>query len=193
MSLSEIIAKKYKNQMHVRELRTPEEAAQVLVRDTKDFNVNDGEYTEGTNQEQKAYQEELGNVETNLAGTWSDLGKLKQSLWQKLHKINVVQEEKKSTSLAQIATVEESKEIKEQKVKDEYLNRPLSDRMYDSVQKLEVIGENLYQYGNLEKSGMKLYEVDNTVIIILIVVVALLLCVCFMCCCTCCVLGSAAS
>lgn len=49
MSLSEIIAKKYKNQMHVRELRTPEEAAQVLVRDTKDFNVNDGEYTEGTN------------------------------------------------------------------------------------------------------------------------------------------------
>lgn len=55
MSLSEIIALKYKKQMHVRELRTPEEAAQVLVKDTKDFNVNDGEYTEGTNQMQKAY------------------------------------------------------------------------------------------------------------------------------------------
>ena len=65
--------------------------------------------------------------------------------------------------------------------------------MYDSAQKLEIIGENLYQYGNLDKSGIKLYEVDNAVIIILIVVVALLLCVCFMCCCTCCVLGSAAS
>ena len=49
MSLSEIIARKYKKQMHVRELKTPEEAAQVLVRDTKDFNVNDGEYTEGSN------------------------------------------------------------------------------------------------------------------------------------------------
>lgn len=111
MSLSEIIARKYKKQMHVRELRTPEEAAQVLVRDTKEFNVNDADLTEGTNQEQKAYQEELGNVETNLAASWSDLGSLKQALWQKLHKINEVQQEKKATNLAQVATIQESKEI----------------------------------------------------------------------------------
>lgn len=96
--------------MHVRELRTPEEAAQVLVKDTKDFNVNDGEYTEGTSQMQKAYSDELGSVETNLAPSWTDLGSLKQTLWQKLHKINEIKQEKKATNLAQIATVQESKE-----------------------------------------------------------------------------------
>ena len=140
MSLSEIIALKYKKQMHVRELRTPEEAAQVLVRDTKSFNVNDGEYTEGTKQVQQAYQAELGNVETNLAASWSDLGSLKQKLWQKLHKITEIKQEKKATNLAQIATIQESKEEKEQKVKNDYLNRPLKDRMLDSATKLQVIG-----------------------------------------------------
>jgi len=51
LSISEIIAKKYKKQMHVRNLKTPEEAAQVLVKDAKKFNVNNEQFTEGSPEE----------------------------------------------------------------------------------------------------------------------------------------------
>lgn len=51
MSISELIAKKYKKDIKVNELKTPDEAAKVLIKDTKSFNVNSDEYTEGTKQE----------------------------------------------------------------------------------------------------------------------------------------------
>jgi len=47
MSISEIIAQKYKRQIKVNELKSPEEAAQVLIKDTKQFDVNNVAYTEG--------------------------------------------------------------------------------------------------------------------------------------------------
>lgn len=68
MSLSEIIAKRYSRKVH--KIKTPQEAAKVLIRDTTDFNVNSVEYTEGTSQEQAAALEKLGNIETDLAPTW---------------------------------------------------------------------------------------------------------------------------
>ena len=37
-------------------IRSPEEAAKILVKDTKDFNVNSQEYTEGSKEEQEAAQ-----------------------------------------------------------------------------------------------------------------------------------------
>lgn len=35
MSLSEIIAQKYKNKVKVHRLKTPEEAAKIIIKDTK--------------------------------------------------------------------------------------------------------------------------------------------------------------
>lgn len=67
-------------------IRTPEEAAKVLIKDTQEFDVNSRDYAEGTKEEQEAAQQKLGNIETNLASRWKDIGEVKQRLWEKLHK-----------------------------------------------------------------------------------------------------------
>lgn len=84
MSLSEIIARKYTRKVH--KIRTPEEAAKVLIKDTQEFDVNSKDYAEGTKEEQEAAQKQLGNIETNLASHWKDIGEVKQRLWEKIHK-----------------------------------------------------------------------------------------------------------
>ena len=48
MSLAQIIALRYKSKIKINNLKTPEDAATVMIRDTKEFNVNDLAYTEGT-------------------------------------------------------------------------------------------------------------------------------------------------
>ena len=48
MSISELIAQKYKKNIKVHELRTPDQAAKVMIKDTKLFDVNSQEYTDGT-------------------------------------------------------------------------------------------------------------------------------------------------
>ena len=73
---------------------TPEEAAKIMIKDTKEFDVNNQEYTEGSKEEQDLYQSELGNVETNLSETWADLGKVKQNLWQKLNTVKTTLRDK---------------------------------------------------------------------------------------------------
>jgi len=83
LSLSEIIARKYARTVH--QIRTPEEAAKVLVKDTQEFDVNSQAYAEGSKEEQEAAQKKLENIETNLASKWKDIGEVKQRLWQKLH------------------------------------------------------------------------------------------------------------
>lgn len=75
MSLSEIIARKYTRKVH--KIRSPEEAAKILIKDTTEFNVNAQEYTEGSKEEQEAAQKKLGNIETNLATKWKDIGEVK--------------------------------------------------------------------------------------------------------------------
>ena len=51
MSISELIAQKYKKNIKVNKLKTPDEAAKFLIKDTSSFNVNAVEYTEGTSQD----------------------------------------------------------------------------------------------------------------------------------------------
>jgi len=75
LSLSEIIARKYTRKVH--KIRSPEEAAKILIKDTTEFNVNAQEYTEGSKEEQEAAQKKLGNIETNLATKWKDIGEVK--------------------------------------------------------------------------------------------------------------------
>lgn len=58
-----------------------------MIKDTKSFDVNSEEYTEGTPQEQADMQKRLGKIETNLAGSWKDLSTVKQNLWNKLHQV----------------------------------------------------------------------------------------------------------
>jgi hypothetical protein len=48
MSVSEIIAERYKNDMKINKLTTPEEAAQIVIKDTKEFDVNSEDYFEGS-------------------------------------------------------------------------------------------------------------------------------------------------
>ena len=51
MSISEIIAKKYTRKVH--KIKTPEEAAKLLIKDTKLFDVNRPDYSEGSQEEQE--------------------------------------------------------------------------------------------------------------------------------------------
>jgi hypothetical protein len=74
MSLAELIKSKYKKNIVINKLKTPEDAATVLIKDTKEFNVNDEAYFDGTTQEQEALKTQLGsNVETDLSGGWKDM------------------------------------------------------------------------------------------------------------------------
>jgi hypothetical protein len=41
MSMAELIAKKYRKNIKVNRIKTPEQAASVLIKSTKKFNVND--------------------------------------------------------------------------------------------------------------------------------------------------------
>lgn len=49
LSISEIIARKYTRKVH--KIRTPEEAAKLLIKDTKQFDVNSADYSEGSKEE----------------------------------------------------------------------------------------------------------------------------------------------
>lgn len=49
MSISEIIARKYTRKVH--KIKSPEEAAKLLIKDTQDFNVNSEDYVDGTKEE----------------------------------------------------------------------------------------------------------------------------------------------
>lgn len=51
MSLAEIVASRYKKKIKVNKLKTPEDAASIMIKDTKDFDVNDVVYTEGTDKD----------------------------------------------------------------------------------------------------------------------------------------------
>ena len=73
MSLAEIIAQKYKPKLKINKLKTPEEAAKVLIRDTKEFNVNNETYFDGSESEQNELALQLGEVETNTVDHWKDL------------------------------------------------------------------------------------------------------------------------
>jgi arsenate reductase-like glutaredoxin family protein len=65
-----------------------------MIKDTSTFNVNSPEETDGSKEEQELYQSELGNIETNLADKWNDLGQVKQTLWKKLNGDKEMKKEK---------------------------------------------------------------------------------------------------
>lgn len=59
-----------------------------MIKDTKEFNVNDLTYTEGTKAEQEQMNSQLSDITTNLSNTWKDMADIKQRLWIKLHGVS---------------------------------------------------------------------------------------------------------
>ena len=51
MSLAELIKSRYRKNIKINKLKTPEDAASVLIKDIKEFNVNDEDYFDGTKDE----------------------------------------------------------------------------------------------------------------------------------------------
>ena len=95
MSLSEIIAQRFKKNAVINEVKTPEEVAEIIIKShSEPKNVikspeeaNLLQNVEGDVSEQQAAQKKIEDIETNRMYAWSDLSKVKHDLWYKLHAV----------------------------------------------------------------------------------------------------------
>lgn len=85
--------------MKVTEVKTPQEVAQVIIKSPEEANLL--EDYEGSQAEQDDAQKKIQDIETNRMYAWSDMGKVKRELWNKLHAVKDLMK-KKATNLAQI-------------------------------------------------------------------------------------------
>jgi len=101
MSVSEIIKQRFKKDVHVVAVRTPQEVAQVIIKSPEDANLKQN--VEGNTKEQEEFQKKIADIETNRMYTWSDIDKVKKDLWKKLHSVKNVMKQG-VTNLAQIVS-----------------------------------------------------------------------------------------
>jgi len=99
MSIAEIIQQRFKNKMKINEVKTPQEVASVIIKSPEEANLV--ENFEGNQNEQKEYQKKISDIETNRMYSWSDMGKVKKELWNKLHAVKDIMK-KKATNLVQM-------------------------------------------------------------------------------------------
>lgn len=99
MSIAEIIQQRFKTKMKVNEVKTPQEVAQVIIKSPDEANVV--ENYEGNKNEQKEYEKQIADIETNRMYSWSDMGRVKRDLWNKLHAVKDIMK-KKATNLVQM-------------------------------------------------------------------------------------------
>ena len=85
MSLSEIIAQRFKKNAVINEVKTPEEVAEIIIKSPEEANLLQN--VEGDVSEQQAAQKKIEDIETNRMYAWSDLSKVKHDLWYKLHAV----------------------------------------------------------------------------------------------------------
>ena len=83
LSLSEIIQRRFKKS--VKEVKTPKEVADVIIKAPED--ANKVQNVEGDSKKQTEYQQKLKDIETNRMYAWSDMAKVKKDLWNKLHAV----------------------------------------------------------------------------------------------------------
>lgn len=102
LSIAEIIQKRFKNKMKVTEVKTPQEVAQVIIKSPEEANFL--EYVEGNQTQQQEFQKNIADIETNRMYSWSDMGKVKRELWNKLHAVKDLMK-KKATNLVQMMQV----------------------------------------------------------------------------------------
>ena len=85
--------------MKVNEVKTPQEVAQIIIKNPEEANVI--ENFEGNSTEQNEAQKKIDDIETNKMYTWADMNKVKKELWNKLHAAKELMK-KKAINLAQI-------------------------------------------------------------------------------------------
>mmetsp|Transcript_16592 Transcript_16592/g.28248 ORF Transcript_16592/g.28248 Transcript_16592/m.28248 type:complete len:187 (+) Transcript_16592:227-787(+) len=83
MSISEIIQQRFKKNLHVQQVKTPQEVADLIIKGPEDANLMQN--VEGEQTEQQEYQQKIADIETNRMYAWSDINKVKKDLWNKLH------------------------------------------------------------------------------------------------------------
>ena len=85
MSISEIIAQRFKKNAVIKEVKTPQEVADIIIKSPEE--ANNVQDVEGDDTEQQAAQKKIEDIETNRMYAWSDLSKVKRDLWDKLHAV----------------------------------------------------------------------------------------------------------
>ena len=98
MSISEIIAQRFKKNMSVREVKTPQEVASVIIKAPEEANLEQN--VEGEKEIQDEFQQKISDIETNRMYAWSDMPQVKKELWNKLHQVKAAMKDK-VTNLAQ--------------------------------------------------------------------------------------------
>ena len=110
MSLAEIIQQRFKTKMKVNQINTPQEVANVIIKSPEEANLV--ENFEGNKNEQKEYQKNIADIETNRMYSWSDMAKVKRDLWNKLHAVKDIMK-KKATNLVQMISASMPLQVRE--------------------------------------------------------------------------------
>jgi hypothetical protein len=92
MSISEIIQQRFKKNVAVREVKTPQEVASVIIKGPEEANAEAS--VEGDKNTQDLFQQKISDIETNRMYAWSDMPTVKKQLWNKLHQVKSQMKEK---------------------------------------------------------------------------------------------------
>lgn len=106
MSVSEIIQQRFKKKAKIKNVKTPEEVAQIIIKGPEEANLASN--VEGDEVMQQEYQGKIADIETNRMYTWSDMQKVKRDLWNKLHSVKDMVKQQ-ATNLAQLLSTQSTK------------------------------------------------------------------------------------
>ena len=106
MSVSEIIQQRFKKKAKIKEVKTPEEVAQIIIKGPEEANLVTN--VEGDLVMQQEYQGNFADIETNRMYTWSDMQKVKHDLWNKLHSVKDMVKQQ-ATNLAQLLSTQSTR------------------------------------------------------------------------------------
>ena len=109
LSISEIIQQRFKKNVSITEVNTPQEVAQLIIKGPEEANLITN--VEGDETQQQAYNNKISDIETNRMYVWSDMSKVKKDLWKKLHQVKDLMK-KQATNFAQIVSTNAQKVVK---------------------------------------------------------------------------------
>ena len=96
--------------MKVNQINTPQEVANVIIKSPEEANLV--ENFEGNKNEQKEYQKNIADIETNRMYSWSDMAKVKRDLWNKLHAVKDIMK-KKAINMVQMISASMPQQVNE--------------------------------------------------------------------------------
>jgi hypothetical protein len=71
MSISEIIQQRFKKNVNVHEVKTPQEVATVIIKGPEEANLEQN--VEGDKEAQEEFAKKIADIETNRMYAWSDM------------------------------------------------------------------------------------------------------------------------